>query len=79
MFLPDTNMTKFQEFRMFFSNRKSATYYHINEFNMNLPLLFSRGVKTVKVKVSEEHHLENHSSFNCKNYAMDNEYHQVNG
>ena len=71
-------MTKFKEFRMFFSSRKSASFFHINEFNMNLPILFSSGVKTVKVKVSEEHHLENHSSFKCKNYKTDNEYHNVN-
>ena len=75
------NVTKrksLKKCRVFLSNRKSASFFHLNDYNMDTSLDFSKGqLRIVKVTVSEEHYLKDHPSFNCKNYLHDNEYHEV--
>ena len=68
----------FEKFRIFLSNTKSSTFFNLNDFNMDHPLVFSRGeIKITKVKVSERQFLEENPHSNCKNYLKDNEYHMV--
>ena len=75
------NVTKsrfLKKCRVFLSNPITASYFHLNDFNMDKSQDFSKGqLKIVKVTASEEHYLEDNPSFNCKSYYDINEYHQV--
>ena len=64
--------------RIYLLDRKSSSYFQLNTFNMDKHLLFNeRNVITVKVKVSEEHSLEEDPISNCHLYPADYLYHQV--
>ena len=67
----------FDRFRVFLLDKKSATYFHLNNFNMDSSLYYRKGqIKIVKIKVAEETYLEDDPKSNCKNYNVDFEYHK---
>ena len=74
----DEQNVAYNEFRVFLSHPKTSTYFKLNNFYMDSRLVFTRSqIKIIKVRVTEEHFLEDSADSNCKNYHHSSNYHEV--
>ena len=61
-----------KQFRLFLSDKESATHFRPYKFNIDGEKIFSdqanQGYSEYKVKISEEHHLDNDPNYPCQTY-----------